>query len=144
MEETGLPLLLSLARRLSYKPGHRFGVTERSSERALVWLGCEQLPNAEAGGRPLGIRVYHEVLLQEVLRPSDALTAFTAVVAKFELHEAAEFLRIDGATVFLPHRAGAERGDITWSDFTGLSGRWLRALDEGLSVPREAPASRDT
>lgn len=131
----GLDLLSSLASRLGYKPGHVFGVKAADAEHAMISLGSRSLPDAAQVHPAVAITVFERVALKTIETPADALRAFALLVAKFELHEAAEFFRVDGRSVFLPHRAGAERGEFGWEQFTGLAGVHLRALAEHLAGP---------
>jgi len=129
----GLELLRALAGRLSYKPGHVFGAEPCDAGHAMVSLGCRFLPDADGTQAAVGITVFERVELRTVETHADAMCAFARVVAKFELHESAEFFRVDGRSVFLPHRPGAERGGFSWEQFVGLGGQHLRALEERLA-----------
>lgn len=141
MATTGLDLLKAMAARLRYKLGCRFGVDTASGDRALIWLGAPSLPDVDGAGR-IGLRIYHAVQPAAVHTAADALQAFAVLVSKFELHEAAEFLSVDGRQVFLPHRAGAEHGGFEWPDFQALSGRWMQPVAAWLE--NGAPAAQAT
>lgn len=131
--DNGLLQLRQVAQRLTYKPGYTFLVRSVDRETALISLRCPSLPNALQPDTVVGLTVNNTVRLSTIISPLDALHAFARVIADFELHEAAEFLKLDGQRIFLPHgwsNDSNEAAGFTWSDFTNLSGRFLRALRE--------------
>lgn len=132
--EQNLELLKEMAGRLSYKPNHFFLVNRMDDETVLVSLRCPTLPNSMGKG-VAGLTINNTVKLANIITPMDALEAFANVVADFELHEAAEFLRLDDRQIFLPHGWGDDTGGITWGDFVSLRGKFLRSLREFIMGP---------
>ncbi len=137
MATEGYKLLQEFSERLTYKPNHYFGVEKIDEQKARIFLGCKCLPDSTGKHDIVGITIHDLVDLNGIRTKSDVLHAFVALVAKFELHEAAEFLRVDGNIVFLPHRPGAEQGGFTWLDFINLGGRYLRALKKEIDQRSE-------
>jgi len=131
-----LGMIQSLLRRLSYKPGCQFEVDLSEHDCARLSLTRRGLPSAAHDGAEFNLTIFESVQLSDIRTPADALQAVARLVARFELHEAAEFLQLDGHSVFLPHRPGAEFDGLSWSDFSNLSGRYLRALSEQLEPRR--------
>ncbi len=125
-------LLTDLAPRLSYKPGYRFSVERVGSDLAQVSLTYAKHPHAVRETDSFGLTISDTFRLGKILAPTDALQAFASVIGRYELHEAAEFFRLDGATVFAPHRCGDAYGDFTWPDFSNLGGKHLRCLCDQL------------
>lgn len=128
MANPALDLLTQLAARLRYKPAHRFVVIPLDTHHARIGLGCTSLPDACGQEEAVSITVYEQVRLVTIQTNADALLVFARLVASYEVHEAAEFFQLDGQSVFLPHRAGAEHGGFNWDDFQRLSGVHLRGL----------------
>jgi hypothetical protein len=125
-------LLTDLAPRLSYKPGYRFSVERVGSELVQVSLTYPVHPHAVRESDSFGLTISDTFRLAKILAPSDALQAFATVIARYELHEAAEFFRVDGSTVFAPHRCGDAYGDFSWPDFSNLGGKHLQCLCKQL------------
>lgn len=136
-------LLQEFSERLTYKPNHYFGVDKIDEQRARIFLGCKFLPDSTGKHTTVGITIHDSVDLNGIRTKSDVLQAYVALVAKFELHEAAEFLRVDGNIVFLPHRPGAEQGGFTWLDFINLGGRYLRAVKKEIDHVSEQASPAD-
>ena len=108
-------------------------------QTALLSLSCKTLPNSVKPNEVAGLTINNTILLSEIATPSHALQAFAKVVADLELHEAAEFFQLDGERIFLPHGwddGTSEIGGFVWSDFTNLSGKFLRALKYYILAPR--------
>lgn len=127
MEENFL-LLGKLAKRLSYKPGYSFSTRRIDNEKALISLRCPSLPHSQQEGEEVGLTINSTVKLSEIITPSDGLHAFATLVASLELHEAAEWFKIDERQVFLPHGWGDDFGGFKWEDFMNLNGKFLTAL----------------
>lgn len=130
--EAGYRLLSELMERLSYKPGYEFALERIKSDVVHVSLTCLTLPNSYEPTATTGLTIVNGINLRTIATPADALQAFATVVARFELHEAAEFFKCDGSTVFDAHARGDSFGEFVWSDFTGLGGLYLRALKDAL------------
>jgi hypothetical protein len=130
--EKGYLLLNEMVQRLSYKPGYTFSVRRVENDRAMVSLTCPSLPNSREGDNTVGLTINNVIKLATIVTPSDALQAFASVIARFELHEAAEFFQCDGRTVFLPHARGDDFGNFMWPDFINLGGKYLRAVQDFL------------
>lgn len=126
--DRGFGLLTDLAPRLSYKPDYRFAVERVGSELVQISLNYPRHPHAVRESDSFGLTISDTFRLAKILAPSDALQAFATVIARYELHEAAEFFRLDGATVFAPHRCGDAYGDFSWTDFSNLGGKHLLCL----------------
>ncbi|WP_420642436.1 hypothetical protein [Candidatus Leptofilum sp.] len=127
--------LESLLERITYKPDFYFLLRRIDDRTALLSLQCKTLPNAVEPGKVAGLTINNTILLAEIKTPSHALQAFAKVVADLELHEAAEFFQLDRERIFLPHGwddGTDEIGGFAWSDFTNLSGKFLRALKHYL------------
>jgi hypothetical protein len=124
--------LSDLVPRIAYKPGYRFSVVRLQGDLAKVSLECPALPNANKHSDTFGLTISDVFRLAKLQAPSDALQAFASVICRYELHEAAEFFYLDGATVFMAHRCGDSYGDFSWADFRGLGGKHLRLLCEQL------------
>ena len=133
MEEKIL-LLSELAKRLSYKPGHTFliGQVDREQETVLLSLRCPSLADSGQEHDEVGLTINKTFKLSKITTLSDALQAFAEVISSFELHEAAEWFKLDGRQVFLPHGWGDDFGGLEWTDFTNLNGKFLRALKDCL------------
>jgi hypothetical protein len=126
-------ILSNLAQRISYKPGYRFDVCRIDNNLAKISLTYTKLPNAQhLGDEIVGVTISNVIRIEMIMTASDALQAFASVIARYELHEAAEFFKLDGDTVFLPHRCGDMFGDFRWQDFVNLGGKHLRALNNQL------------
>jgi hypothetical protein len=128
----GYELLNEIAQRISYKPGYQFAVCLVDDNFVKVSLTCPALPDAHLGNKPVGLTISNVIRLETIMAASDALQAFASIIARYELHEAAEFFQLDGATVFLPHRCGDNFGDFRWQDFVNLGGKHLRSLNSQL------------
>lgn len=129
-------LLEELLERLSYKPDYTFALKRLDSDVVTVSLTSMSLPNSYEGDRIVGLTMYNTINLKRIETPADALQAFATVIARFELHEAAEQFKCDGRSVFLPHARGDSFGDFTWADFTNLGGLYLRAVKNFLRKPK--------
>ena len=129
MEES-FAILCDLSKRLSYKPGYSFLVSRVDDESALVSLRCPSLPHSQQEGEDVGLTINTTVKLSTIVTPSDGLFAFANVVANLELHESAEWFKVDDRQVFLPHGWGDEFGGFKWDDFMNLSGKFLSALSD--------------
>jgi hypothetical protein len=127
MEENFI-LLGEIAKRLSYKPGYTFSIRRIDDEKALISLRCPSLPHSVEEGEEVGLTINNTVKLSAIVTPSDALHAFTNLVASLELHEAAEWFKIDDRQVFLAHGWGDDFGGFKWEDFMNLNGKYLSAL----------------
>jgi hypothetical protein len=125
-------LLSELVQRISYKPGYQFAVCRVDDDFVKISLTCPALPDAHLGNETVGLTISNVIRLETILVSSDALQAFASVIARYELHEAAEFFQLDGTTVFLPHRCGDKFGDFRWQDFVNLGGKHLRSLNSQL------------
>src|SRR5690554_4723687 len=123
---TSFNILNDLASRLTYKPNYHFFVKPINRGFAQICLRCLVLPDSSGSGYA-GLTIRNTIELKKIQTHTDGLAAFANLVADFELHEATEFLRLDGTQVFLPHDWGDEMGGITWDDFSHLTGRFLRA-----------------
>lgn len=130
-----LSILVNMAKKLTYKPGHTFIVRQLDEGTALISLKCPDLSDASLKGSEtsdnIGLTVNNTIKLETIHSPLDAIQVFTQVIADFELHEAAEFLKYNGHRVFLPHgwdSKSNEAGKFGWNDFIHLNGRFLRAL----------------
>ncbi|TAG87085.1 MAG: hypothetical protein EAZ09_09010 [Oscillatoriales cyanobacterium] len=134
MEENFM-LLGELAKRLSYKPGYSFLIRRIDNEKALISLRCPSLPHSQEQGEEVGLTINNTVKLSAIVTPSDGLHAFANLVASLELHESAEWFKIDDRQVFLPHGWGDEFGGFKWEDFMNLSGKFLSALKKFIEPP---------
>lgn len=99
----------AVIRRLSYKPGY---------ELSGSWDGAVLIVRLAVAGDS-STQVGHGIdLVQRAVFDATALdmgnvvSAVRQVVAEFEAHEAAEWLKLDGRPVLDPH---SER--VTWDDF---------------------------
>lgn len=126
-------LLIELMERISYKPGYQFALKRVKTDVACVSLTCPTLPNSYEPTATIGLTIMNGINLRTIATPADALQAFAAVVARFELHETAEFFKCDGRTIFDAHARGDSFGEFLWSDFTSLGGLYLRALKDALN-----------
>ena len=138
-------MLSDLMARLSYKPGYEFKLRRETDDRVTLSLSCLELPDAESGEKSVGLTISNTVPLSTIGSPLDAMHAFAAVVARFELHEAAEFFKLDAQTLFLPHgwaedTSGMMHGNFNWLDFMNLGGRYLRALKTSILHDADTPA----
>jgi len=127
MEENFL-LLTEPGKRLSYKPGYTFFTRRIDDEKALISVRCPSLPHSQLEGEEVGLTINSTVKLSVIVTPSDALHAFTNLVASLELHEAAEWFKIDNRQIFLAHGWGDDFGGFKWEDFMNLNGKYLSAL----------------
>jgi len=130
-------LLAELLERMTYKPGYEFALERVNADRAHVSLTCLSLPNTYQPEVTTGLTIVHGISLRTIAAPADALRAFAMVVARFELHEAAEFFKFDGRSLFDAHARGDSFGEFLWSDFTNLGGLYLRVLNDALSKKGE-------
>ncbi|MGB7057312.1 MAG: hypothetical protein WBD58_06375 [Geitlerinemataceae cyanobacterium] len=121
-------LLSELATRLSYKPGYKFFVRKIDTKEALISLRCPSLPDSRQEMDEVGLTINSTVDLSKIITLSDGLNAFAKLVASLELHEAAEWFKLDDRQVFLPHGWGDDFGGFTWNDFMNLNGKFLTAL----------------
>jgi len=121
-------LLDQIAKRLSYKPGYTFLTRQVDNEKALISLRCPSLPHSQQKEEEVGLTINSTVKLSAIITPSDALHAFANLVASLELHESAEWFKIDERQIFLPHGWGDEFGGFKWDDFMNLNGKFLTAL----------------
>jgi hypothetical protein len=135
--EAAYGLLAELMDRISYKPGYEFALERVKSDAARVSLTCLVLPNSHEPTATTGLTIMNGVNLKTIATPADALQAFATVVARFELHESAEWFKCDGRTIYDPHARGDSFGEFLWSDFTGLGGLYLRALKDALAQRNE-------
>lgn len=134
MEENFL-ILSELAKRISYKPGYTFSIRRIDNEKAFISLRCPSLPNSQEKGEEAGLTINNTVKLSAIITSSDALHAFANLVASFELHEAAEWFKLDDHQVFLPHGWGDEFGGFKWEDFMNINGKFLNALKQIIDRP---------
>lgn len=134
MMEDKLLLLNKLATRLSYKPGYNFLVRQVNEETVLVSLRCPSLADSRQANDEVGLTINNTVKLSQIATLSDALQAFAQVVASLELHEAAEWFKVDNRQVFLPHGWGDDFGGFSWTDFSNLNGKFLSALKDFLET----------
>jgi len=130
--EAAYRLLTDLLERISYKPGYEFALERVKTDAVHVSLTCLSLPNSYEPAETTGLTIINGINLRTIATPADALQAFATVVARFELHEAAEWFKCDGRSVFDPHARGDSFGEFLWSDFTSLGGLYLRALKDAL------------
>jgi hypothetical protein len=94
-----LPDIQAALERVSYKPGWRFHVAEHPREGLLIRIEADVPDSASDGSLTLGINswlppMYDETQLVSWLRWR---------ICRVELHEAAEFLRVDGRVLDDPH-----------------------------------------
>ena len=130
-------LLAELMERISYKPGYEFALDRVKADVARVSLTCNTLPNSYEPAATVGLTIMNGVSLRTIATSADALQAFAAVVARFELHEAAEWFKCDWRTIFDAHARGDSFGEFLWPDFTSLGGLYLRALRDALDKQDE-------
>lgn len=130
-------LLGELVGRLSYKPGYEFGLERVKDDVARVSVTCLALPNSYEPTTTTGLTIMNGINLRTIATLSDALQAFAMVIARFELHESAEWFKCDGRTIYDAHARGDSFGEFLWSDFTGLGGLYLRALKDALTERNE-------
>jgi len=130
--EAAYRLLSELLQRVSYKPGYEFALERIKDDAARVSLTCRTLPNSHEPSATTGLTIMNGISLRTIATPADALQAVATVIARFELHESAEWFRCDGRTVYDAHARGDSFGEFVWSDFTGLGGLYLRVLNEAL------------
>jgi hypothetical protein len=135
--DAAFSLLAELMERISYKPGYEFALERVKTEVARVSLTCSTLPNSYEPTASIGLTIMNGINLRAIATPVDALQAFAAVVARFELHETSEFFKCDGRTIFDAHARGDSFGEFLWSDFTSLGGLYLRALKDALDKKGE-------
>ncbi|HEX3961604.1 MAG TPA: hypothetical protein VHZ03_34095 [Trebonia sp.] len=125
-------LLAELMERISYKPGYEFALERLKTDAARVSLTCLTLPNSYDPAATTGLTIMNGINLRTIATSADALQAFATVVARYELHETAEWFKCDRRTVFDAHARGDSFGEFLWSDFTSLGGLYLRALKDAL------------
>ena len=130
-------LLAELTERISYKPGYEFALERVKTDVARVSLTCPTLPNSYEPTATTGLTIINGINLRTIATTADALQAFAAVVARYELHETAEWFKCDRRTIFDAHARGDSFGDFIWSDFTSLGGLYLRALKDALDKQDE-------
>ena len=130
--EAAFSLLAELMERISYKPGYKFELERVKADAVRVSLTCLTLPNSYKPTETTGLTIMNGINLRTIATSADALQAFATVVARFELHEAAEFFKCDNRTVFDAHARGDSFGEFIWSDFTSLGGLYLRVLKDAL------------
>ncbi|MGH3217233.1 MAG: hypothetical protein ACRDPY_00645 [Streptosporangiaceae bacterium] len=135
--EAAYSLLVELMDRISYKPGYEFALERVKGDVARVSLTCNTLPNSYEPTATIGLTIMNGINLRTIATAADALQAFAAVVARFELHETAEFFKCDGRTIFDAHARGDSFGEFLWSDFASLGGLYLRALKDALEKQDE-------
>jgi hypothetical protein len=123
--------------RISYKPGYQFALERVKTDVARVSLTYLTLPNSYEPTAQTGLTIMNGINLRTIATTADALQAFATVVARFELHETAEFFKCDGRTVFDAHVRGDSFGEFLWSDFTNLGGLYLKALKDALNKQGE-------
>ena len=132
MTEEKILMLTNLADRLSYKPGYSFLIRQIDQETVLLSLRCPSLPDSRQENDEVGVTINNTVNLSKITTLSDALQAFAEVIVSWELHEAAEWFKIDGRQVFLPHGWGDDFGGFSWTDFKNLNGKYLTVLKDFL------------
>ncbi len=120
--------LSEFATRLSYKPGSQLFVRKIDTKEALISLRFPSLPDSRLEMDEVGLTINSTVDLSKIITLSDGLNAFAKLVASLELHEAAEWFKLDDRQVFLPHGWGDDFGGFTWNDFMNLNGKFLTAL----------------
>ena len=130
-------LLTELMERISYKPGYEFVLERIKDDSARVSLTCNTLPNSYDSTAVIGLAIMNGINLRTIATPVDALQAFAAVVARFELHESAEWFKCDERAIFDAHARGDSFGEFLWADFTSLGGLYLRALKDALNRKEE-------
>lgn len=131
--EENYQFLCQLKERLSYKPGYSFLVRRLDASTALVSLRCPSLPDSNNPEDEAGLTINNTVILSKITSPADALHAFANVIADLELHEAAEFFKLDSKRIFMPHGWSEDSDDTNrfrWSDFRNLSGKFLYAIKQ--------------
>ncbi len=127
-----LLLLTELVKRLSYKPGYSFLIRQIDQDTVLLSLRCPSLPDSRQENDEVGLTINNTVKLSKITTLADALQAFAEVIVSLELHEAAEWFKIDDSQVFLPHGWGDDFGGFSWTDFKNLNGKYLTVLKDFL------------
>jgi hypothetical protein len=130
-------LLAVVMERISYKPGYAFALERIKTDAARVSLTCLTLPDSYDPTATTALTIMNGINLRTIATSADALQAFATVIARYELHEAAEWFKCDGRTVFDAHARGDSFGEFVWPDFTSLGGLYLRALKDALDSKGE-------
>lgn len=85
--------------RVSYKPGWRFYVAEHPREGRLLRIEADVPDSATSDSLTLGINSWLPPMADE----AQLVSWLQWRIGRIELHEAAEFLRVDGRVLDDPH-----------------------------------------
>jgi hypothetical protein len=120
----GYDLLATVVDQVSYKPGYSIFLSAGSHDHVLLSVCSPDLPDSRQIGTVIGVTINRTVDVVSIESEVDALREVCAVVAAFELHESAEWLRHGKQRVFAPH-VYEDSGGFEWAHFAAVTGRFV-------------------